>query len=164
MSNETLGLKKTAVSVILRSEGQVLLIHRNKAPLKGYHIPIGGKIDPHESPVQTAIREAKEEAGVTIDNPQYCGVITETSPSQYNWVVFFYLKDVAYFTPPPCDEGELHWAALDALHTLKMPQLDAFIFAAIAGGQHFAFDAFYDAGVNLVKVRDQLTGEIVFAR
>jgi 8-oxo-dGTP diphosphatase len=50
--------------VVCLREGQVLLIRRGKAPLKGeWSIP-GGRMELGEGATQTALRELKEETGV----------------------------------------------------------------------------------------------------
>ncbi|MBI5346885.1 MAG: NUDIX domain-containing protein, partial [Chlamydiae bacterium] len=52
----------TAVAFILEKE-KVLLIYHNK--LRTW-LPPGGHVDPNETPVETAIREVKEETGLDI--------------------------------------------------------------------------------------------------
>ena len=49
------GLKIAAVLCILRSGDEVLLLRRTKALHYGRYVPLGGKIDPHESAREAAI-------------------------------------------------------------------------------------------------------------
>lgn len=56
---------KLAGCVVLDSQGCILLLHRKTAKRRQWEIP-GGKIEPGESPEQTAIREAKEELDIYI--------------------------------------------------------------------------------------------------
>jgi 8-oxo-dGTP diphosphatase len=59
-------MKPRAVSIIIDPVAHaVLLIHRWKAGREYYVIP-GGKIEVHEIPAETCVREAREETGLTI--------------------------------------------------------------------------------------------------
>jgi len=58
--------KELAGCVIWDDHGRLMLIHRNKPDLKWWELP-GGKIDEGESPEETAVRELKEEIGVSVE-------------------------------------------------------------------------------------------------
>lgn len=104
-----LGLKKTAVLCVLKHGDQLLLLKRLKEPNKDMYTPVGGKLDPFESPLDAAIRETREETGIEVDRFKYCGVLVETSPSAYNWTSFVYLAEIDWQPAPPCNEGDLKW-------------------------------------------------------
>lgn len=53
-----------ATAVIQRENGDVLLVRRSDT---GAWTPVTGIVDPGESPALTCLREAEEEAGVTIE-------------------------------------------------------------------------------------------------
>ena len=91
------GVKRVAVFCIIKSGDQYLLLKRAKSPNQGKFVPVGGKIDPYESPIQAVIRETKEETGITISSPKFCGVLAETSPVNYNWVSFIYCVEIYFF-------------------------------------------------------------------
>ena len=78
------GYKTNASMVILRNGTSYMLLKRNKEPFIGHYVPVGGKVEPHESPIKAAIRETFEETGFTIDSPKFCGVLVESSPTKYN--------------------------------------------------------------------------------
>ena len=65
------GLKRVAVFCIIKSGDQYLLLKRAKAPNQGKFVPVGGKIDPYESPMQAVIRETMEETGISISAPKF---------------------------------------------------------------------------------------------
>ena len=157
------GLKECAVLCIVQAGDRMLLLRRGKpGPLHGLYVPIGGHIDPHESPRQAAIREAREEAGVTLDRVEFCGVLVETSPVAYNWITFIYSADVyKAFQPPACREGELTWVARGELPSLPTPATDAHIYRYVAEGRRFVLDATYDADVRLLTLVEELSGVVL---
>ena len=85
---QDIGKKRPAVLCILQADDKFLLLLRNRQPNRGLYTPVGGKINPFESPVQAAIRETHEETGISLKNPQYRGTLVETSPVEYNWICF----------------------------------------------------------------------------
>jgi len=123
-----IGLKKTAVLCILRNKNKFLLLKRLKEPNKDMFTPVGGKLDPFESPYDAAIRETKEETGITVENLKYCGTLVESSPIKYNWTTFVYLADIDFVEPPFCNEGELQWIDLDNMLTVPTPETDWHIY------------------------------------
>jgi 8-oxo-dGTP pyrophosphatase MutT (NUDIX family) len=52
-------------AVFIRRDGKILLIYRKKDG-RVYDAVPGGKIDPGESPAQAAVREVREETGLTV--------------------------------------------------------------------------------------------------
>ena len=154
------GIKKAAVLIVLRSETQYLLLKRAKAPNQGLYTPVGGKIDPFETPEAAAIRETKEETGIEIEVVRYCGVLVETAPSKYNWITFVYLADIEWEEAPYCPEGALEWIAEEDLHTLATPPTDWLIYKYIKEGLPFNFMAELDEDLNLLSMVEMLTGQV----
>ena len=75
------GLKRTAVLCVLRNGNDFLLLKRFKEPNKNMYTPVGGKLDPFETPKNAALRETREETGIIVPDMRFCGVVTETSPT-----------------------------------------------------------------------------------
>jgi len=60
--------------ILLESDGKILLQNQHKyAEWQGWVMP-GGHVDPGESFVQSAIREMREETGLTILDPKLVGI------------------------------------------------------------------------------------------
>jgi 8-oxo-dGTP diphosphatase len=65
-------LIELAGCVIRDGKGGVLLLHRNNGKHVQWEIP-GGKIDMGETPEQAAVREIKEELGITVEIQEEIG-------------------------------------------------------------------------------------------
>ena len=151
-------MKKIAVMVVLRAGEQYLLLRRDRMPNAGKYAPVGGKLETGERPMDAALRETREETGIAIDAPLFCGVLSETAPVDYNWLCYIYLADIPFQPPPPCDEGQLEWIHVDRLREIPTPATDLAIYDYIRRGEHFVIDAVFDADLNLVEMVDELNG------
>ncbi|MGB4960406.1 MAG: NUDIX domain-containing protein [Saprospiraceae bacterium] len=156
MNND--GLKRAAVFCILQCQEQYLLLKRAKQPNVGKYVPVGGKIDPYESPESAVVREIMEETGIHIPRPKFSGVLIETSPTSYNWISFIYKADIDFVPPPYCDEGELFWISAGDLKNLDTPPTDHHIYMFIKAEQPFVFSAVYDENLVLLEMYDRLSG------
>ena len=146
------GFKRAAVSCILIHRDKYLLIQRKKAPYIGKFLPVGGKIDAHESATTAAIREVYEETGLHIQAPSYCGCLIESSPiDDYNWVCFIFKAQIEDMLPPACDEGVLTWIDKDDLDTLDIPPTDLPIYKAIQADEFFVFEAQFDIEMKMLN-------------
>ncbi|WKN45282.1 NUDIX domain-containing protein [Tunicatimonas pelagia] len=161
------GIKKAAVLCVLKHQAkgrlpELLLLKRLKEPNQHLYTPVGGKLDPYESPLSAAIRETKEEAGVEVPTMKYCGTLVESSPTKYNWINFVYVADIERVSPSICNEGELRWISLEEVTNIPTPKTDWFIYQFIFQNRKFAFHADFDDQINLVRMTDMLTEEVVY--
>ncbi len=100
---------------------EVLMMHRTRKKNDMNHdkwIAVGGRFEEGESPEECALREVREETGLTMVSPRYRGVVTflndQYPPERMH--LFTCGKWTGEMTD--CDEGELVWlpkAELDAL-------------------------------------------------
>lgn len=151
-------MKKIAVMVILRADDQYLLLKRARAPNIGKYVPVGGKLEAHERPVEAALRETLEETGIAITDPVFCGVLSETSPVDYNWLCYIYLADIPFQQAPDCNEGLLQWIPAARLHEIPTPPTDLAIYDYVDRGVKFVIDAVFDEHLNLLRLFDELAG------
>lgn len=156
------GLKRAAVLCIVRWNRDYLLLHREREPNRGLFVPVGGKVDAHESPRSAAIRETREEAGIAVDDVRYLGSLVETSPTDYNWWSAVYLAELPPDAPrpqlPECREGRLEWIGEERLDAVPMPATDRYIYRYLAEGKPFAFTADYDVALGMTSMADELSG------
>lgn len=98
----------------------VLLICRKHPPAAGYWNAIGGKIDRGEDPLEAAVREVREEAGI---DPAlvFRGVATAIVRSTgEHWTIFLFAADVNDRAVVASDEGPLRWVAPDEIAALPV--------------------------------------------
>lgn len=155
------GIKRVAVFCIIKSGNQFLLLRRAKEPNKDKMVPVGGKIDPFETPYQAVIRETFEETGINLTDVKFCGLLTETSPTNYNWVSFIYSAEIEYIEAPYCDEGTLFWVDEKDLENLNSPPTDWHIYQYIANDIPFVFSAEYDQDLTMLRMTDELSGTVI---
>jgi 8-oxo-dGTP diphosphatase len=128
--SEALPYKIACLCDLRDKHGRVLLLHRIKAPNKGLCSPIGGKLEmaSGESPMQCAVREIKEEAGidVPIERVHLGGLIAETAfEGRGHWLLFYFrvLGPVEVETGV-MNEGELRWHDPATIEDLPLPLTD----------------------------------------
>ncbi|MDR2223333.1 MAG: NUDIX domain-containing protein [Flavobacteriaceae bacterium] len=152
------GIKKIATLCVLRNGNNFMLLKRLKEPNKDTYTPVGGKVEPYETPEEGVIRETFEETGLRVDKVKFCGILTETSPTKYNWLSYVYVADIDEVTPPVCNEGSLEWIAYEDLLNIPTPKTDWFIYKYILEQQPFVFHALYDGELNLLEMKEEIGG------
>ena len=108
--------------VHLERDGKYLMLHRVKKERdenRDKWVGIGGKFESGESPEDCALREVREETGLTMRSWAYRGIVTFVSDE---WgTEYMHLFHSADFegTVKDCDEGVLEWVDKRAL--LELP-------------------------------------------
>ena len=98
----------TNMCMVSDGKGNVLMQNRLKKDWPGLIFP-GGHVEPGESFTEAAIRETIEETGLTIEDPQLCGVKQFQTDSNARYVVFFYKATRYHGTLQASNEGEVFW-------------------------------------------------------
>jgi 8-oxo-dGTP diphosphatase len=156
------GLKRTATLCVLKNGKRFLLLKRLKEPNRGKFTPVGGKLDPFESPLKSAIRETFEETGIKVEHMKFCGLLTESSPTEYNWTGYVYLAEIDAIEPPLCNEGELKWISFDEVLSMPTPKTDWFIYQYILENKPFAFSAEFDENLLLIEMVEEIENKVVY--
>jgi len=95
--------------------GKVLVQDRVKS-WKGWSFP-GGHIEDGESVVDSAIREVREETGLSIRNLKSCGIIHWLNNKTFDRYLVFLFKTSDYSgeLTAECEEGRNFWITIDEL-------------------------------------------------
>ena len=108
--------------IYLERGDKYLMLHRTKKENDLNHdkwIGVGGKFEDGESPEDCALRETREETGLTLTRWRYRGLVTFVSDRYETEYMHLFTADGWTGTPKECDEGELAWIGKHALAALQ---------------------------------------------
>ena len=109
--------------IYIERDGKYLMLHRTKKENDHNHdkwIGVGGKFEYGEAPEDCALRETKEETGLTLTRWRYRGVVTFISDVYETEYMHLFTADAWTGELKTCDEGELDWIEKDKLLSLKL--------------------------------------------
>jgi len=107
----------------IRDGDRVLLLRRRNPPNQGLYNPPGGKIEPHEDPLEACLREVREETGLRLGEAALRAVVTViTRTTGAQWLLFVFVADrpAGSADPITTDEGDLRWVPLAEISTLPV--------------------------------------------
>lgn len=97
----------------------VLVQNRKNPNWPGITFP-GGHVEKGEPFTDAVIREVWEETGLTISNPQLCGIKDWTNDDGTRYMVLFYKTDKYTGNLSSSREGEVFWVKFDELTQLNL--------------------------------------------
>lgn len=101
---------KPCAGALIVSDGRVLLGLRGIEPGRGlWDIP-GGFLNPWEHPADGAVREVREETGLTVRLTELLSVVIDTYHDRVYTLNMYYLAEVVEGLEKPADDlAELRW-------------------------------------------------------
>jgi 8-oxo-dGTP diphosphatase len=123
-------MKKHAVMLYIIKDNKILFLVRDKANdtvhRQGMLLSVGGKVEEGESLEEAVIREAKEEAGITIKNPVLKAVIyfRKFGTELNDWIDFLYVANDYDSEPRTGNEGSFVWHDINNINNLNLYSQD----------------------------------------
>ena len=140
----------TLCYIIDKKSDSTLMLHRIKKE-NDYHQGkwngLGGKLNKGESPEECAIREIKEESGLTIKKPHLKGFITFPNfDGVDDWYVFVFTIDEFEGKLIDSPEGKLEWIPNNELTLLNLWEGDKIFLEWVFGDKMFSAKFNYENG------------------
>lgn len=130
---------KIVTIVFLRREGQLLLAMKKRGFGINKWNGVGGKVEPGESVTEGAIRECREEIGVTPLNLQLVGTIQFFDPNNADFYhnCHIYVADSWEGEPAESEEMKPQWFDVDTLPYADMWPDDELWLPLLLAGKPF---------------------------
>ena len=143
------------------SRGEYLMLHRVKKKNDINHdkwIGVGGGFEHGESPEECALRETREETGLTLTDCRFRGIVTFDCEGQET--LYMHLFTASGWTGEliDCDEGELEWVPKEKVYDLPIWEGDKIFFRLLEEERPF-FSLKLSYNAQNVLVRAALDGK-----
>lgn len=143
------------------SRGEYLMLHRVKKKNDINHdkwIGVGGGFEHGESPEECALRETREETGLTLTDCRFRGIVTFDCEGQETLYMHLFTASGWTGELTDCDEGELEWVPKEKVYDLPIWEGDKIFFRLLEQERpFFSLKLSYDKGD--VLRRAMLDGE-----
>jgi len=108
-------------NMIMIEDGERVLVQRRCLYWKGIAFP-GGHVEPGESFLASAIREAREETGLEVWDLRLCGTVdwTDTENGERYVVLLYRTSSFRGTLLPATEEGEVFWTDKSALPAMDL--------------------------------------------
>ena len=132
------------------SRGEYLMLHRVKKKNDINHdkwIGVGGGFEHGESPEECALRETREETGLTLTDCRFRGIVTFDCEGQET--LYMHLFTASGWTGELIDgdEGELEWVPKEKVYDLPIWEGDKIFFRLLEQERpFFSLKLSYDRG------------------
>ena len=132
------------------SRGEYLMLHRVKKKNDINHdkwIGVGGGFEHGESPEECAVRETREETGLTLTDCRFRGIVTFDCEGQETLYMHLFTASGWTGELTDCDEGELEWVPKEKVYDLPIWEGDKIFFRLLEQERpFFSLKLSYDRG------------------
>lgn len=140
---------KLATLCYIKKDRKTLMLHRVKKKNdahEGKWNGIGGKFADGETPEECAVREVKEETGLTIKNPKLAGrlIFPAFGKQPEDWHVYVFTIEEFEGELINSAEGELAWIPDEKLLELNLWEGDKLFLKWINEGKYFSAKLVYE--------------------
>ncbi|MDX9893327.1 MAG: 8-oxo-dGTP diphosphatase [Patescibacteria group bacterium] len=147
----------TTLSYLINSDNQVLLVYKKRGFGVGKWNGPGGKVEPFEDPKASAIREIKEEVGITVSDLAPMGLIEFVWPDELvdnNTVCYLFMTKDFFGKPVESEECRPQWFNFDDIPYGQMWDDDQYWYPLILRGQVIKKRFFFDQNSKVTKQED----------
>lgn len=130
MTGQSLPYRISTLIFLQDKDERLLLIKRRKAPNKGCWSPPGGKLemDRGESPYECAVRETKEEVGLSVhtrDLHLFACIAEKNFEGNGHWLMFlFRVLPRIQALPAAIAEGHFDFFSREEIDSIEVPSSD----------------------------------------
>ena len=145
----------SSLCYLLRGD-EVLMMHRTRKENdmnRDKWIAVGGRFEDGESPEGCALREVKEETGLTMTDPCYRGVVTFINDQYETERMHLFTCERWSGEMTDCDEGELVWLPKAELDGLPQWEGDRIFHRLLKEGEPFFELELVYSGEKLLSAR-----------
>lgn len=129
--------KDPATLVFVFRGDEILLINKKRGLGQGKVNGPGGKVDPGETPEQSAIRECREELHIEVSKLECCGEHRFQFVDGYSIHVWVYRTRDFEGVPTETDEADPLWAPIDRIPYDQMWEDDQYWLPMLIRGEKF---------------------------
>ena len=98
---------------------RILVQNRTKSDWPGLSFP-GGHVEQGESMTESVIREIREETGLTISHPIFCGIKDWSNEDGSRYMVLFFKTNEFSGELTSSEEGEMRWVRVSEIDNLPL--------------------------------------------
>ncbi len=125
---------------------RVLLIRKKRGHGAGKINAPGGKLHVGESPLDCAVRETREEVGITASNPVQVAKLKFVERVDEQWLGYVYVATEFEGQPIETDEANPSWYALDAIPYDEMWEDDRLWLPEVLAGNRVEGEFLFERG------------------
>ena len=126
-------------------DGEILLIRKKRGLGAGKINGPGGRVEPGETPLECAIRETREELGVTPTGVEFAGELRFQFTQGYSLHGIVFRASGCLGDAVETDEARPRWTPVDAVPFDQMWADDELWFPHLFAGRHFEGRFLFDS-------------------